>query len=246
MDDLDDFIHKCHTVVMEALESLPTDVRDWIEFLRKSLKEKSSRLSPTDLAKYTGVAFELTFTGSRREEKLANAMARGVSVREKMATEEGGSMSAEEAARFLGMAKQSALNLYHQGKLLGWRSEKQGAVRFQNLGDDGVGLPNRFPDEFVRKAAGRAFGMIELSGGIDRTIDGQTVLRADDVVLLAMPGRRMDRAGALLKRDMVGDHSKGGPIDERMVEDGLVEFASAEARDHRRFSPVALPRRRFQ
>jgi hypothetical protein len=45
-------------------------------------------------------------------------MARGVSVREKMATEEGGSMSAEEAARFLRMAKQSALNLYHQGKLL--------------------------------------------------------------------------------------------------------------------------------
>lgn len=130
LDDLDSFIYRCHIVVMETLESLPTDVRDWIEFLRKSLKEKSSRLSPTDLAKYTGVAFELTFTGSRREEKLANAMARGVSVREKMATEEGGSMSAEEAARFLGMAKQSALNLYHQGKLLGWRSEKQGAVRF--------------------------------------------------------------------------------------------------------------------
>jgi hypothetical protein len=115
---------------METLESLPIDVRDWIEFLRKSLKERSSRLSPTDLAKYTGVAFELTFTGSRREEKLANAMARGVSVREKMATEEGGSMSAEEAARLLGMVKQSVLNLYHQGKLLGWRSEKQGAVRF--------------------------------------------------------------------------------------------------------------------
>ncbi len=115
---------------METLDSLPTDVRDWVEFLRKSLKERSSRLSPTDLAKYAGVAFELAFTGSRREEKLANAMARGVSVREKMATEEGGSMSTEETARVLGMVKQSVLNLYHQGKLLGWRSEKQGAVRF--------------------------------------------------------------------------------------------------------------------
>lgn len=115
---------------MEALKSLPNDARDWIEFLRKSLNERSSRLSPIDLAKYAGVAFELTFTGSRREEKLANAMARGVSVREKMATEEGGSMSAEEAARALGMVKQSVLNLYHQGRLLGWRSEKQGAVRY--------------------------------------------------------------------------------------------------------------------
>src|SRR5207248_294691 len=45
-------------------------------------------------------------------------------------TEEGGSMSAEEAARYLGFTKQSVLNMYHAGKLLGWRSEKQGAVRF--------------------------------------------------------------------------------------------------------------------
>lgn len=129
-DELDSFIQKCDCAVVDTIESLPTDIRDWIEFLRKSLKERSARLSPTELAKYTGVAFELAFTGSRREEKLANAMARGVSVREKMATEEGGSLSAEETARLLGMVKQSVLNLYHQGKLLGWRSEKQGAVRF--------------------------------------------------------------------------------------------------------------------
>lgn len=68
--------------------------------------------------------------GSRREKNLAKAIARGISVRERMATEEGGSLSAEETARLLGMVKQSVLNLYHQGKLLGWRSEKQGAVRF--------------------------------------------------------------------------------------------------------------------
>lgn len=130
LDELDNIIHTGQIGFMEALEALPLEAQDWIEFLRKSLKERSKHLSPTDLAKYTGVAFELTFTGSRREEKLANALARGVSVREKMATEEGGSLSAEEAARLLGMVKQSVLNLYHQGKLLGWRSEKQGAVRF--------------------------------------------------------------------------------------------------------------------
>ena len=58
------------------------------------------------------------------------AFARGLSVREKMAAEEGGSMSADETARYLGITKQSVLNLYHSGKLLGWRTEKQGAVRF--------------------------------------------------------------------------------------------------------------------
>jgi predicted HTH domain antitoxin len=66
----------------------------------------------------------------RRNGKLAKALPRGISTREKMATEEGGSMSAEEVARLLGMAKQSAINRYRQGRLLGWRSGKQGAVRF--------------------------------------------------------------------------------------------------------------------
>ena len=130
LDELESFVPRSHALTMEALESLPIATREWIKFLRKSLKERNSRLSPTDLARHTGLAFELTFTGARGEEKLAKALARGVSVRERLATEEGGSLSAKEAARLLGMVKQSVLNLYHQGKLLGWRSAKQGAVRF--------------------------------------------------------------------------------------------------------------------
>jgi hypothetical protein len=109
---------------------MSAEAREYIEFLSKSLKERSSRLSPVDLAQYTGIAFEITFTGTTRQDKLANAIARGVSVRERMASEEGGSVSADEAARLLGVTKQSALNLYHAGKLLGWRTEKQAAVRF--------------------------------------------------------------------------------------------------------------------
>src|SRR5438045_3726269 len=94
------------------------------------LKDRALEYSPTELAELAGRAFERTFSGSRREEKIANALARGLSVREQMAAEEGGSMSAEETARYLRMTKQSVLNLYHAGKLLGWRTEKQGAVRF--------------------------------------------------------------------------------------------------------------------
>jgi len=66
----------------------------------------------------------------RRKGRFSKALARGVSAHETMAIEEGGSMSAEEVACLLGMAKQSALNRYHQGRLLGWRSGNQGAVRF--------------------------------------------------------------------------------------------------------------------
>ncbi len=109
---------------------LDSDARDFLALLSGALKEKSARVSPIDLARLAGLAFQNTFAGRRREDKLANALARGLSVREKMAAEEGGSMSAEETARYLGVTKQSVLNLYHAGKVLGWRTEKQGAVRF--------------------------------------------------------------------------------------------------------------------
>ena len=123
---------------MVKTAELNMEAQQWIQGLSDSLKEKSSRVSPVDLAHYARIAFERAFTGARKEDKLAKAMARGLSVREKMAAEEGGSMSADETARFLGMTKQSVLNMYHAGKALAWRTEKQGAVRFpvwQFMGD---------------------------------------------------------------------------------------------------------------
>ena len=104
--------------------------QEFVATLSRSLKAKSSRSSPVQLAHLVGLAFQITFPGNRREDKLANALARGLSVREKMAAEEGGSMSADEAARLLGMTKQSVLNLYHSGKALAFRTEKQRALRF--------------------------------------------------------------------------------------------------------------------
>jgi hypothetical protein len=111
-------------------EERDREAEEFVTQLSRSLKEKSGRVSPTRLAELVGVAFRIAFTGSRKEHRLANALARGVSVRERMAAEEGGSMSADEAARYLGMTKQSVLNLYHAGKVLGWRTEKQGSIRF--------------------------------------------------------------------------------------------------------------------
>jgi hypothetical protein len=101
-----------------------------ISELHYVLKDRAMEYSPSRLAELTGVAFERTFSRSRREDKMANALARGLTVRQKMAEEEGGSMSADETARYLGITKQSVFNLYHAGKLLGWRTQKQAAVRF--------------------------------------------------------------------------------------------------------------------
>ncbi len=116
--------------MVKMARELSGEDQEFVTSLSRSLKEKSGRSSPTELARLAGIAFRITFAGTRREDKLANAMARGLSVREKMAAEEGGSLSADEAARQLGVTKQSVLNLYHAGKVLGWRTEKQGAVRF--------------------------------------------------------------------------------------------------------------------
>jgi hypothetical protein len=101
-----------------------------VESLSKWLKDRRSRFSPVELAELTGLAFQVTFRSPKAEHKLANAIARGVSVRQRMAAEEGGSQTAEETARQLGMTKQSVLNLYHAGKILAWRTQKQGALRF--------------------------------------------------------------------------------------------------------------------
>ncbi len=120
-------IMKTTTLDFEALEGSRLE---FASELGRILKEKSARVSPVELAQIAGVVFQRTFAGTRREEKLANALALGLSVREQMAAEEGGSMSADEAARYLGMSKQSVLNLYHTGKVLAWRTEKQGALRF--------------------------------------------------------------------------------------------------------------------
>jgi len=113
-----------------AAQTLRHRDQEVVSEFKRLLLEKSSRFSPSQLARLAGVAFEATFAKTTRENKLANALARGLSVREKMAQEEGGSMSADETASHLGMTKQSVLNMYHAGTLLGWRTEKQGAVRF--------------------------------------------------------------------------------------------------------------------
>lgn len=115
---------------MVKLVDLNDQAEAFVTSLSRSLKKQSARVSPVQLAKLAGIAFEVAFSGTQREDKLARAMARGLSVRENMAAADGGSMSADETARYLGLTKQSVLNLYHRGKLLGWKTEKQGAFRF--------------------------------------------------------------------------------------------------------------------
>jgi hypothetical protein len=112
-----------------TVNELDADERADVEGLSSWLKTHRRR-SPVKWAELTTIAFEVTFSAPQPEDKLAKAMIRGISVRQQMAAAEGGSFSAEEAARQLGISKQSVINLYHAGRVLAWRTEKQDALRF--------------------------------------------------------------------------------------------------------------------
>jgi hypothetical protein len=62
--------------------------------------------------------------------RLEAALNRGRTVREKLLETEGGSISAESAAKELGMSKVAVLKRYQNHKLVAWREEKQNAIRF--------------------------------------------------------------------------------------------------------------------
>jgi hypothetical protein len=67
---------------------------------------------------------------SSEKSAIAQALLRGIEAREQLKKEEGGSLSADETARVLGLnSKQAVIDRYNKGRLIGW-TEKQGAIRF--------------------------------------------------------------------------------------------------------------------
>ena len=64
------------------------------------------------------------------DSRLAAAIARGAPARRKLADDEGGSFSAQQAAQALGISKQAVLKRYQNGQLIAWRDERRNALRF--------------------------------------------------------------------------------------------------------------------
>lgn len=92
---------------------------------------KHRNQSPMALARLANVAFAFTL-GSKasRQTKLALALARGLEARQQLAEAEGGSLSSDESAQFLGISKTAVLKRLEAGRLLAWREERQQAARF--------------------------------------------------------------------------------------------------------------------
>jgi len=127
--------------MVEAVQTfdLEPEVRDLKRDTLKKVREVMRNLAR--LKQLTG-AVELVTLGQFVSEvgmqeipvttdpRLVQAMERGARVRQKLTEEEGGSMSAESAAKELGMSKVAVLKRYQKGGLVAWREERQNAVRF--------------------------------------------------------------------------------------------------------------------
>jgi len=64
------------------------------------------------------------------DNRLVKARARGITVRRKLMEADGGSLSAEAAARELGISQAAILKLYHRGQIIAWDDGRTSAARF--------------------------------------------------------------------------------------------------------------------
>jgi hypothetical protein len=117
---------------MEKLQGAEVRI---VRNIRSALRQEAVEADPVtaaplNLIRLTEIAFCREFPVARADNRLANAMARGITARRKLMEAEGGSLSAEEAARQLGISKTAILKRYHKGRIIAWREERQNAARF--------------------------------------------------------------------------------------------------------------------
>ena len=110
---------------------------------------------------------------------------------------------------------------------------------FKNLDNQGIGLPDRFPDDFFRQHSGRRISWEESARMVDRTINRQAVALADDEIFLAVSRSSVYRAGALFKRDVIAEDAERLPLHKRMLKHGAFKLGAGEARKHG-FLPTQL------
>ena len=64
------------------------------------------------------------------DNRLARAMARGITACRKLMEADEGSLSAEEAAGDLGISQAAILKMYHRGQIIAWNDGRPNAARF--------------------------------------------------------------------------------------------------------------------
>jgi hypothetical protein len=116
--------------------SIPTAVppswRKDVSKIEAVLKSLSARYSAQELEQILVLAATRSLAPNKPSGTgISAALLCGALARENLKNEEGGSISTEEARRFLGgISKSMILERHKRGELLGWRETRQNAVRF--------------------------------------------------------------------------------------------------------------------
>jgi hypothetical protein len=112
--------------------TVPTSWRKDVSKIETLFRALLSRHSETEVAQLVVLAAARNLAGARKPRSgMAMAMMRGVLAQQGIKEAEGGGVSAEEARPFLGnITRQAVLDRYKKGRLLGWRENRQNAVRF--------------------------------------------------------------------------------------------------------------------
>ncbi|MGF1656896.1 MAG: hypothetical protein ACFCU3_07965 [Verrucomicrobiales bacterium] len=110
---------------------LPQAQQQAVEDFEQSLDRLLRSFDENEAAKVFLLSLESSLTQRPERVKAPTlALARGAFERERLKKEEGGSMSAEQTRKLLGLSKEAVLKRYKNKTLLGWRETRQRAVRF--------------------------------------------------------------------------------------------------------------------
>lgn len=103
--------------------------RPILKQLRLAFRAVAGKCDADRIAKMTVLAFRLEFPNTTTANKLGNAYIRSIPPLRKALAEEGGSITAADAAKLLGVSKSTILRRYRERRLLGWRDYFGGQIQ---------------------------------------------------------------------------------------------------------------------
>lgn len=124
----------------ETKLQLTEEEKPILKHLRRAFREVAGKADGGRIGKLTVLAFRLEFPNSKTENMLGNAYVRSIPPLRKMLADEGGSISAAEAAARLGVSRATVLRKYREQRLLGWRDYYAGDLNFPLWQFDNEGL----------------------------------------------------------------------------------------------------------
>ena len=101
-----------------------------IKVIRACFRECAGKVPPDQVARLAALAFQAEFPAGGSRSILGQAITRGIVARRELLMEEGGSISAAEAARKLGITKNAVVQRYRKGTIVGWYDEHGRATKY--------------------------------------------------------------------------------------------------------------------